>query len=99
MDSLNQFKINNYMHHCSLCGKNLSRYSKVSIIATDPSVTVNGNVSPVTNSYRFILCPEHFKEFKKTMGEFIKNNAKSSKPKELRTKTYGDFDDIDDLLN
>jgi|GEM_PF-3346035 len=103
MESLDQFQSNNFKHHCSLCGKELTRYSKVSIKATDPNKNYRDTDRPFTNSYRFILCPKHFDEFKATMSKFIKENAKKpveeKKVDEVTAKIHADFDEIDKLLD
>lgn len=103
MDSLDQFKVNNHKHHCSLCGKEIIKYSRVSIRATDPTRTYKNTGRPMHNSYKFILCAEHFAEFKGAMGKFIKDNAKksdiASETDEVTAKIHADIDEIDALLD
>jgi len=106
MDSLDQFQTNNFKHHCSLCGKELTKYSRVSILATDPNNQDKYTHKPKMNSYRFILCPNHFDDFKATMGKFIKDNvkkqsvvSKDSSNNSDRARIHGDIDDIDSLLD
>jgi len=103
MDSLDKFQTKSFKHHCSLCGKELTRYSRVSIRATDPDHNYRNTYKPMINSYKFILCQEHFLEFKATMSKFIKENAKKpevvSKEDETYTKIHADIDEIDKLLD
>jgi hypothetical protein len=103
MESLDQFKVNKPTHHCSLCGKEITRYSMVSIRLTDPTKTYRNTGRPMLNSYKFILCPDHFGDFKAMMGKFIKDNAKKkeevSEYDDKVAKVHADFDEIDQLLD
>jgi hypothetical protein len=103
MESLDQFKTNNFKHHCSLCGKELTRYSRVSILATDPNRQDKYTRKPMMNSYKFILCPNHFDDFKAAMAKFITDNAKktqtATRASEVTARVHADIDDIEKLLD
>ena len=96
MNPLDKFNSNNKKHNCSLCGRKITRHAKVSIRATSPS-NVPGKIQ--FNSYRFILCDEHFNQFKEVMGKFIQDNAKKvtkSSSSNVSAKVHTDTDGIDE---
>jgi len=103
MELLNKTQASSFRHHCSLCGKELIKYSRVSVIATNPTQRNKYTRKPVVNSYQFILCPNHFEDFKEMMAKFIRDNAKSKNVKvesvKSEVKVHGDIDDIDSLLD
>jgi len=75
MKGLERFESINHKMRCSLCGKEIQRYSKVNIRATDPLSRYKGSARPMVHTYRFDLCPEHFDKFKETLDKFIEDSA------------------------
>lgn len=103
MNTLDKFDSAYKKHNCSLCGKEITHYAKVSIRATSPS----SDIGRITyNSYRFILCDKHFDEFRAVLGKFIQDNAKKvAKPSSSVARVHTDTEDdeldkkIDELLS